>query len=204
MGGPAIIVQRISCYERRRRRHCFHCRNGGIFAAQEGDDTERTQEHGGIGRGRGRRWVEDAMENKDDGEEEENKEGRRGRRMRGRKRSTIRSLPRTPVTRGRGFDTKSANWPTVGPGHSQCRLGMGFWGQEEHEAAYSWLPTPQMFPGSSVMGTRRAQSGVQLAPDIQNVAWELCSGTTKATKWPTVGSGHAKCGLGMAFWQEVS
>ena len=54
MGGPAIIVQRISCYERRRRRHCFHCRDGGIFAAQEGDDSERTEEDGGIGRRRPR------------------------------------------------------------------------------------------------------------------------------------------------------
>eukprot|EP00959_Pyramimonas_sp_CCMP1952_P029276 614598-Pyramimonas_sp.AAC.1 len=39
---------------------------------------------------------------------------------------------------------------------------------------------------------RRTQSCLQLAPDIQNVARELCSGNTKNTKWLTVGSGHSK------------
>ena len=36
-------------------------------------------------------------------------------------------------------------------------------------------PTPA-WPGSGVLGTRRAQSGLQLAPGTRDVAWEWCSG----------------------------
>ena len=32
--------------------------------------------------------------------------------------------------------------------------------------------------------------------------WEWCVGNTKNTKWPTVGSEHSKCGLGMMFWEH--
>ena len=59
-----------------------------------------------------------------------------------------------------------------------------------------------MWPGSCFLGTRRARSGLQLAPDIQNVSWELCFGNTKNTKWPTVRSGPSKCGLGVVFWEH--
>eukprot|EP00959_Pyramimonas_sp_CCMP1952_P296961 6212616-Pyramimonas_sp.AAC.1 len=31
---------------------------------------------------------------------------------------------------------------------------------------------------------------------------ELRSGNTKNTKWPTVGSRHSKCVLGMVFWDH--
>eukprot|EP00959_Pyramimonas_sp_CCMP1952_P008132 170212-Pyramimonas_sp.AAC.1 len=34
------------------------------------------------------------------------------------------------------------------------------------------------------------------------LAWEWCSGNTKNTKWFTVGSGHSKRGLGMVFWED--
>ena len=30
---------------------------------------------------------------------------------------------------------------------------------------------------------------------------EWSSGMSKSTKWPTVGSGHPKCGSGMEFWE---
>ena len=67
-------------------------------------------------------------------------------------------------------------------------------------------PQPQsafkMWPGNGVLGTRRTRSGLQLAPGIQNVAREWSSGNSKTTKWPTVGSGHSKCGPGMEFWQR--
>eukprot|EP00959_Pyramimonas_sp_CCMP1952_P221238 4624887-Pyramimonas_sp.AAC.1 len=33
-----------------------------------------------------------------------------------------------------------------------------------------------MWPGNGVLGTRRTRSGLQLGPDIQNVAWEWRSG----------------------------
>eukprot|EP00959_Pyramimonas_sp_CCMP1952_P121223 2534730-Pyramimonas_sp.AAC.1 len=56
-----------------------------------------------------------------------------------------------------------------------------------------------MWPGSGVLGMRRIRSGPQLGPGIQNVAWEWCFGSTKNTKWLTVGSGHSKCGLGVVF-----
>ena len=52
------------------------------------------------------------------------------------------------------------------------------------------------------MATPRTRSGLQFAPDLQNVAWELCFGNTKSTKWLTVGSGHSKCCLGMVFWEH--
>ena len=51
-----------------------------------------------------------------------------------------------------------------------------FWEHQEHEVAYSWLQAFEMLPGNGVLGTRRARSGLQLAPGIQNVAWEWCSG----------------------------
>eukprot|EP00959_Pyramimonas_sp_CCMP1952_P158343 3311419-Pyramimonas_sp.AAC.1 len=38
---------------------------------------------------------------------------------------------------------------------------------------------------NGVPGTRRTPKGLRLAPGIQNVAWESCSGNTKNTKWPT-------------------
>merc|ERR1712113_664925 len=65
----------------------------------------------------------------------------------------------------------------------------------------------QLAPGiqnvawDSVLGTRRPRSGLQLAPGIQNVAREWSSGNSKNTKWPTVGSGHSKCGPGIEFWE---
>ena len=67
--------------------------------------------------------------------------------------------------------------------------------------AYSWLLTFRMWPGNGGLGSRRARSGLQLAPDIQNVAREWSSGKSKSTKWPTVGSGHSKCSPGMKFWE---
>ena len=103
------------------------------------DASERTEEDEGIWRGRGRRWVEDVTENNDDGEEGDNKTGGRGRRK--MRRTTIRSRTRTPVTRGRGLNTKSAKWPAVGAGQSENGLGVGFWEHEEHEVACSWLRT---------------------------------------------------------------
>ena len=78
---------------------------------------------------------------------------------------------------------------------------MVFWEHEEHKVAHSWLRTLKMWPRNCVWGTRRAQSGLQLVPDIQNVAWEWCSANTKSTKWLTVGSGHSKCCLGVVFWE---
>ena len=50
----------------------------------------------------------------------------------------------------------------------------------------------------------KAQHGLELAPGTQDVAWEWCSGNAKSTKWPTVGSGHSRCGLGVVFWQDAS
>eukprot|EP00959_Pyramimonas_sp_CCMP1952_P071854 1500857-Pyramimonas_sp.AAC.1 len=50
----------------------------------------------------------------------------------------------------------------------------------------------------------KAQNGLELAPGTQNVAWELCSGNTNNTKWPTVGSEQSRRGLGMVFWQDAS
>ena len=98
-------------------------------------------------------------------------------------------------------NTKSRKWPTVGSGHPECGPGMEFWEVEEHEVAYSWLRAFKMWPGNGVLGTRRARSGLQLAPGIQNVAREWSSGKSKSTKWPTVGSGHSECGPGMEFWE---
>eukprot|EP00959_Pyramimonas_sp_CCMP1952_P013377 282091-Pyramimonas_sp.AAC.1 len=31
---------------------------------------------------------------------------------------------------------------------------------------------------------------------------EWCSGSAKNTKWPTAGSGHSKCGLGVVLWEH--
>eukprot|EP00959_Pyramimonas_sp_CCMP1952_P359457 7526718-Pyramimonas_sp.AAC.1 len=45
-----------------------------------------------------------------------------------------------------------------------------------------------MWPRNGVLGTRRPRSGLQLAPSIQNVAREWSSGTSKTTKYVTVGS----------------
>eukprot|EP00959_Pyramimonas_sp_CCMP1952_P370699 7763856-Pyramimonas_sp.AAC.1 len=59
-----------------------------------------------------------------------------------------------------------------------------------------------MWPGNGVLRTRRTRSGLHLAPGIQNVHWEWCSGSTKNTKWPTVGSGQSTCGQGMVFWEH--
>ena len=67
-------------------------------------------------------------------------------------------------------------------GHSKCGPGMEFWELEEHEVAYSWLRAFKMWPGNGVLGTRRPRSGLQLAPGIQNVAQELCSGNATNTK----------------------
>ena len=103
-----------------------------------------------------------------------------------------------------------------------------FWQHQEHEVAYSSLRTFKMWPGSCVLGTRRVQSGPQLAPsmafkmwlgscilgtrrvqsglqlalDINKIAWEWCPGDTKSTKWLTVGSGHSKCCLGVVFGEH--
>ena len=84
--------------------------------------------------------------------------------------------------------------------HSKCGPGMEFWELEEHEVAYSWLRAFKMWPGNGVLGNRRARSGLQLAPGIQNVAREWNSGNSKSTKCVTVASGYSKCGPGMAFW----
>ena len=81
-------------------------------------------------------------------------------------------------------------------GHSKCGLGMVFWEHEEHEVAYSWVRAFRMWPGNGVLGTRTTGNGLQLAPGITNVSREWRSGNTKKTKWPTVGSGHSKCGPG--------
>eukprot|EP00959_Pyramimonas_sp_CCMP1952_P066442 1387220-Pyramimonas_sp.AAC.1 len=59
------------------------------------------------------------------------------------------------------------------------------WELEEHEVAYSWPRALRMRPRSGILGTRRARSGLQLAPGIQNVAPEYSSGNSKNTKWPT-------------------
>merc|ERR1711920_110697 len=85
--------------------------------------------------------------------------------------------------------------------HAKCGPGMEFWELEDHEVAYSWLRAFKMLPGNGLLGTRRPRSGLQLAPGIQNVAREWSSGNSKTTKWPTVGSGHSKCGPGMEFWE---
>eukprot|EP00959_Pyramimonas_sp_CCMP1952_P176918 3697731-Pyramimonas_sp.AAC.1 len=69
-------------------------------------------------------------------------------------------------------NTKSTKWLTVGSGHSKCGLGNVFWEHDEHEVACSWLRALKMRPGNGVLGTRRAQSGLQLVPGIQYVAWE--------------------------------
>ena len=58
-----------------------------------------------------------------------------------------------------------------------------------------------MWPGNGVLGIRRTRSGLQLAPGVQNVAREWSFGNSKNTKWPTIGSGHSKCGPGMEFWE---
>eukprot|EP00959_Pyramimonas_sp_CCMP1952_P354371 7423746-Pyramimonas_sp.AAC.1 len=60
---------------------------------------------------------------------------------------------------------------------------------------FSWL-------GGGALGTRRTRSGPQLAPGIQDVAQEWCSGNTENTKWPTAGSGHSRCGPGVVFWEH--
>ena len=43
---------------------------------------------------------------------------------------------------------------------------------------------------------------LQVAPGTHDVAWELSSGNTGSTKWPTVGSGHSRYGLGVVFWEH--
>ena len=60
-----------------------------------------------------------------------------------------------------------------------------------------------MWPGNCVLGTRRARSGLQLALGIQNEDWEKCFENTKSTKWPTVGSQHSECGMGMVFFEQM-
>merc|ERR1712060_690273 len=102
---------------------------------------------------------------------------------------------------GSSGNSKNTKWPTVGSGHSKCGPGMEFWELVDHEVAYSWLRAFKMWPGNGVLGPRRPRSGLQLAPGIQNVARELSSGTSKTTKWPTVGSGHSKSCPGMEFWE---
>ena len=72
-------------------------------------------------------------------------------------------------------NTKNTKWPTVGSGQSKYGIGLAFWAHEEHEVAYSWLRAFKMWPGNGVVGTRRARSGLQLAPGIQNVAREWSS-----------------------------
>ena len=73
-------------------------------------------------------------------------------------------------------NAKSIKWPTVGSGHSECGLGMVFWDHEEQKMAYSWLQALRMWPGNGILGTRRAESGLQFDPGTQDVAWEWCSG----------------------------
>eukprot|EP00959_Pyramimonas_sp_CCMP1952_P146002 3057229-Pyramimonas_sp.AAC.1 len=34
------------------------------------------------------------------------------------------------------------------------------------------------------------------------MAQDWCSGNTKITRWPTVGSGQSKYGTGMVFWEH--
>ena len=79
---------------------------------------------------------------------------------------------------------------------------MEVWEVEEHEVAYSWLLTFRMWPGNGVLGSRRARSGLQLAPVVENVAREWSSENTKSTKCVTVASGYPKCGPGMEFWEH--
>eukprot|EP00959_Pyramimonas_sp_CCMP1952_P361995 7581252-Pyramimonas_sp.AAC.1 len=43
---------------------------------------------------------------------------------------------------------------------------MEFWDVEEHEVAYSWFRASKMSPGSGDLGSRRARSGLQLAPSM--------------------------------------
>eukprot|EP00959_Pyramimonas_sp_CCMP1952_P011711 246129-Pyramimonas_sp.AAC.1 len=76
---------------------------------------------------------------------------------------------------------------------------MVFWEREEDDVVYSWLCAFKMWPGSGALGKRSMRSGLQLAPGIPNVTWEWCSGSTKNTKWPALGSGHSKCGLRVVF-----
>eukprot|EP00959_Pyramimonas_sp_CCMP1952_P174794 3652966-Pyramimonas_sp.AAC.1 len=59
---------------------------------------------------------------------------------------------------------------------------MVFWEDEEHEMAYSWLRAFTMRPGDSVLGRRRKRSGLQLAPGMQNVAWEWRSCSARPQK----------------------
>eukprot|EP00959_Pyramimonas_sp_CCMP1952_P248893 5203079-Pyramimonas_sp.AAC.1 len=69
---------------------------------------------------------------------------------------------------------------------------MEFWEVEEHAVAYSWLRASKMWPGNGVLRRRRARSGLQLAPVIQNVAREWNSGRSKSTKCVTVGLKRAR------------
>eukprot|EP00959_Pyramimonas_sp_CCMP1952_P367170 7690427-Pyramimonas_sp.AAC.1 len=64
------------------------------------------------------------------------------------------------------WESKSTKWPSVGSGHSKYGPGMKFWELEEHKVAYSWLREFKMWPGNELLGSRRARSGLQLAPDI--------------------------------------
>ena len=68
-------------------------------------------------------------------------------------------------------------------GKSECGLGIVFCEHEEHEVAYSLLQAFKMWSGNGVLETRRARSGLQLVPGIQNVVWEWCFSN--------------KCGLGI-------
>merc|ERR1711920_1131912 len=61
-------------------------------------------------------------------------------------------------------------------------------------------PRPQPQPASASACLSVCLSLPQPQPQ-QNVAREWSSGNTKNTKWPTVGSGHSKCGPGMEFWE---
>eukprot|EP00959_Pyramimonas_sp_CCMP1952_P182185 3809322-Pyramimonas_sp.AAC.1 len=56
--------------------------------------------------------------------------------------------------------SKSTKWPTAGSGHPKCGPGMAFWEVEEHGVAYSWFRASKMWPGSGILGSRRARSGL--------------------------------------------
>eukprot|EP00959_Pyramimonas_sp_CCMP1952_P057522 1200860-Pyramimonas_sp.AAC.1 len=73
---------------------------------------------------------------------------------------------------------------------------MEFWELEDHEVAYSWLRAFEIMPGGPGMEVWELEDHEVayswLAPGIQNVAWEWSSGSSKTTKWPTVGPGHSE------------
>ena len=57
--------------------------------------------------------------------------------------------------------------------------GMVLWEHEPPEVAYIWLRTFKISLRSGTLAIRRARSGRQLAPDIQNGDWEWNSGTLR-------------------------